>query len=281
MKLTKRLKRYTLVAAVLAMPMSAMAADTGGGLVADPSSMVTERVMNTLTDLGPSHIVQLPVPAGVEVTKFSTSPLYQGILAEQAKAEAAFKARQAEQAKAEGKAVTHKVDLLGTSTKAPSDELTGKFFDYYQLRKMDDKGLHVAEVITVNIPESAVSQLPVDYSTINNPMVVEMGKSLINAQLPKAQSALNDLLAKNTSAIPVSIHLLDLQPVSTVAGTAHPTLMTSGRVQADIGGFVLPLYADVAVIATPGSPNAIVFMTSDTERQTFSPIFDNILKNIR
>lgn len=158
----------------------------------------------------------------------------------------------------------------------------GKMVDAYQWRSQD--GYQTALVLAVQLDKP----LP---EGMDNDMVRQV---LLQGLNDKVWMVANDTIAQTiatqmakatangkSSKLNVSVRLEDQAPLASVPGLPYASVATHTRVTIDINGFQLHPYIAAAAVNTPGRPVVYLMITSDVERNTFQPAFDEFVRNLR
>ncbi|MDY3983202.1 MAG: hypothetical protein SOY70_04320 [Veillonellaceae bacterium] len=184
-------------------------------------------------------------------------------------------------------------------------DLIGQFgtkYDYYELTGKTATGYNTASVFAFQLPAFPMMApgMPVHASLFAkskeiknfkqqpqgiNQMQLKFMTAFMNDQMPKLQDTINQAIARMESRpgnqIQAKVQLIDLEPVVVVPNTAYQTITCGTRVIANVNGFEMPFFVKMAGIITAPQPTMYVFVTSDTERGYFTPVFNSMISSFK
>lgn len=181
----------------------------------------------------------------------------------------------------------------------------GVNYDAYQLQGNDKNGQKDAFIVAVDVKTMAEEMNK--GRSMNPNMAVVMGM-LDQGKLDPAMEQLmltsvNNVLPKQTTVIPLNepinvsgrdpkkvsvtsksqatLTLEDTEPMKRLDSTKYQTYTVGSRLLLNSSGWQAPYYAKAALVMKPGKPTLYIGLTSDVQRDYFSPIFDKAFKSIR
>lgn len=158
----------------------------------------------------------------------------------------------------------------------------GKRTEVYQWQVNDVDGRKTATVLSLALTPDVMKHLGVHFSNDQlNTMLPVLNNQWLNSEGPlnrKVQKWLGftgaDHLAYN------SINLVDQTPITLINQGKHDAYRAGSRVFVNINGVELPYYLDGAIVFTDQYPTALLLITSDAERTTFIPQFENFIASL-
>lgn len=160
----------------------------------------------------------------------------------------------------------------------------GEAADAYQWQLKDKKVLKTANVFTMELtPENTKG-----FSAVLNPVLVKEQLPMINVMWLQSEHKINQFLqgafdnrAVNSPSMNVTVDMEDQTPWTELKGAQYPTYTAGSRLFVNAQGVELPFYVQGAMILKASNPVAYVMVTSDVERNTFAPVFENYLKSFK
>lgn len=152
---------------------------------------------------------------------------------------------------------------------------------YYQLQGTTKEGIQTAHVVVGKVlPDGPWAK---DYKATRQDAGLWQGiAAMLTVATPNVLADVNrGLEGLQQGDVLAHLTVRDLETPQVLKGDSHYGLTVGGRASLDINGFELPMYVKGAVIGTEQEPTFLLLITSDVERQYFSPVVDHVVKNYK
>lgn len=153
----------------------------------------------------------------------------------------------------------------------------GKMVDAYQWRSQD--GYQTALVLAVQLDKPLPEGM--DNDMVRQVLIKGLNDKLWMTANDMIAQRLAEVMANGSKKLDVSVRLEDQSPLDSIPGSPYASVATHTRTTIDINGFQLHPYIAAAAINTPSRPVVYIMVTSDVERHTFQPAFDEFVRNLR